>query len=88
MIGRFLEGGDTFAHLRRYAVGVILRVVYGIEMKDGDGSLRFLQVEEETAELLSNEIMSGGGVWAVDMMPWRMSFLARSWQCTFLKWIL
>ncbi|ETW78665.1 hypothetical protein HETIRDRAFT_419909 [Heterobasidion irregulare TC 32-1] len=70
MIGRFLEGGDTFAHLRRYAVGVILRVVYGIEMKDGDGSLRFLQVEEETAELLSNEIMSGGGVWAVDMMPW------------------
>ncbi|THH15233.1 hypothetical protein EW146_g5213 [Bondarzewia mesenterica] len=70
MIGRFIEGGDAFHHLRRYSVGVILRIVYGIEMRDDDGSLRFLQVEEETADALSNEIMAGGGVWAVDMMPW------------------
>ncbi|THH20317.1 hypothetical protein EW146_g1032 [Bondarzewia mesenterica] len=70
MIGRFLEGGDPFAHLRRYAVGVILRIVYGIEIRDDDGSMKFLELEEYTTDLLANDITSGGGVWAVDMMPW------------------
>ena len=70
MIGRFLEGGDAFAHLRRYAVAIIVRIVYGVEIRDDDGSMKFLELEEDTTELLANEITSRGGVWAVDMMPW------------------
>ncbi|ETW75666.1 cytochrome P450 monooxygenase 45 [Heterobasidion irregulare TC 32-1] len=70
MIGRFLEGGDAFAHLRRYAVAIIVRIVYGVDIRDDDGSMKFLELEEDTTELLANEITSRGGVWAVDMIPW------------------
>lgn len=69
MLERMLEGGDAFAHLRRYSVGYIIRIVYGIELRDDDGTLKLLELEERASDLLANKILAGGGVWAVDMMP-------------------
>lgn len=76
LIDRFIHHQeDPFHNLRRYAVSIVLRIVYGIEVREDDGSMKYLEVEEYTADLLSNEIMAGGGVWPVDMMPWREFYL-------------
>lgn len=72
MIDRFVNHNENpFRNLGRYAVSIVLRIVYGLEVRDDDGSMRYLEVEEATSDTLASEIMAGGGVWAVDMMPWR-----------------
>lgn len=58
---------DYIAHIRRYAGGLTLSVVYGYEpTPHGD---KFLSLAEECVGLLSNRIASGGGIWPVDIIP-------------------
>ncbi|KXN84122.1 O-methylsterigmatocystin oxidoreductase [Leucoagaricus sp. SymC.cos] len=55
------------SHVRRYAGGLTLSVVYGYEAKSNED--RFLQLAEECVDLLANRIASGGGIWPVDIIP-------------------
>ncbi|KAI0001193.1 cytochrome P450 [Russula vinacea] len=61
------SGGDFVPAIRRYAGGLNLSVVYGLEAtRDDDPAL--VKVEGAT-DLLANEITAGGGLWAVDIFP-------------------
>jgi hypothetical protein len=63
------SGGDFVPAIRRYAGGLNLSVVYGLEAtRDDDPAL--LKAEGAT-DLLANEITAGGGLWAVDILPCR-----------------
>ena len=62
------SGGDFVPAIRRYAGGLNLSVVYGLEAtRDDDPAV--LKVEQAT-DLLANEV-AGGGLWAVDIFPFR-----------------
>src|SRR5713226_10558160 len=64
------SGGDSVPAIRRYAGGLNLNVVYGLEAtRDDDPAL--LKAEGAT-DLLANEITAGGGLWAVDIIPCRL----------------
>ena len=64
------SGGDFVPAIRRYAGGLNLSVVYGLEAtRDDDPAL--VKVEGAT-DLLANEITAGGGLWAVDIFPFRL----------------
>ncbi|KIJ64011.1 hypothetical protein HYDPIDRAFT_175746 [Hydnomerulius pinastri MD-312] len=54
-------------HIRRYAGGLTLLVVYGHQVESSDDA--FLKLAEECVSLLSNRIASGGGIWPVDIFP-------------------
>ncbi|KIJ09366.1 hypothetical protein PAXINDRAFT_87543 [Paxillus involutus ATCC 200175] len=54
-------------HIRQYAGGLTLLVVYGHQAKSIDDP--FLRLAEECVSLLSNRIASGGGIWPVDVFP-------------------
>ncbi|EGN94314.1 hypothetical protein SERLA73DRAFT_188122 [Serpula lacrymans var. lacrymans S7.3] len=54
-------------HIRRYAGGLTLLVVYGHQVKTNED--QFLRLAEECVNLLSNRIASGGGIWPVDIFP-------------------
>ncbi|KAH7890271.1 cytochrome P450 [Phlebopus sp. FC_14] len=54
-------------HIRRYAGGLTLLVVYGHQVQSNDDA--FLRLAEECVSLLSNRIASGGGIWPVDVFP-------------------
>ena len=54
-------------HVRRYAGGLTLSVVYGYEAVSNEDE--FLRLAEECIDLLSNRIASGGGIWPVDVFP-------------------
>lgn len=61
------SGGDFVPAIRRYAGGLNLSVVYGLEAtRDDDPAL--IKAEGAT-DLLANEITAGGGLWAVDILP-------------------
>lgn len=61
------SGRDFVPAIRRYAGGLNLNVVYGLEAtRDDDPAL--LKVEGAT-DLLANHITAGGGLWAVDILP-------------------
>jgi hypothetical protein len=63
------SGGDFVPAIRRYAGGLNLSVVYGLEAtRDDDPAL--LKAEGAT-NLLANKITAGGGLWAVDILPCR-----------------
>ncbi|KAI9567804.1 cytochrome P450 [Boletus coccyginus] len=63
-----LEDPSKFQdHLRRYAGGLTLLVVYGHHVKSTDDG--FLGLAEECIDLLANRIASGGGIWPVDVFP-------------------
>ncbi|THH15228.1 hypothetical protein EW146_g5214 [Bondarzewia mesenterica] len=67
---RVLANPDhCFKHIRQYAAGIVLRIVYGIELREGDGSLKYLDLVERTTSLLANQITARGGIWAVDIFP-------------------
>ena len=53
----------------RYAGGLTLNAVYGYHPKAKDDE--FLKLANESVDILSNEIASGGGVWPVDVLPLR-----------------
>ena len=54
-------------HVRRYAGGLTLSVVYGYEAVSNEDA--FLSLAEECVDLLANRIASGGGIWPVDVFP-------------------
>ncbi|KAG1788575.1 cytochrome P450 [Suillus plorans] len=54
-------------HIRRYAGGLTLLVVYGHQVKSNDDP--FLTLAEECVDILANRIASGGGIWPVDIFP-------------------
>ena len=56
-------------HIRRYTGGLTLFVVYGHQVQSNDD--HFLRLAEECVDLLSNHISSGGGIWPVDVFPFR-----------------
>ncbi|KDR70208.1 hypothetical protein GALMADRAFT_255080 [Galerina marginata CBS 339.88] len=58
---------DYTKHIRRYAGGLTLSVVYGYEALSNDDE--FLELAEECVNLLANRIASGGGIWPVDVLP-------------------
>lgn len=61
------SGCDFVPTIRRYAGGLTLSVVYGIEATcDDDPAL--LKVEGAT-DILANQITAGGGLWPVDILP-------------------
>ncbi|KAH0826313.1 cytochrome P450 [Lanmaoa asiatica] len=63
-----LEDPSKFQdHLRRYAGGLTLLVIYGHHVKSTDDA--FLKLAEECVSLLANRIASGGGIWPVDIFP-------------------
>jgi len=66
------SGCDFVPTIRRYAGGLALSVVYGLEAtRDDDPAM--LKVEQAT-DLLANEV-AGGGLWAVDIFPFRACIL-------------
>ncbi|KAF8552662.1 cytochrome P450 [Imleria badia] len=63
-----LEDPSKFQdHLRRYAGGLTLLVVYGHHVKSTDDA--FLKLAEDCVSLLANRIAAGGGIWPVDIFP-------------------
>jgi len=46
-------------------------VLYGYKVNSADD--RFMKLAAESTEVLSNKLVTGGGVWAVDIFPFRMS---------------
>jgi hypothetical protein len=64
------SGGDFVPAIRRYAGGLNLSVVYGLEAT-GDDDPALLKVEGAT-DLLANQITAGGGLWPVDILPCRL----------------
>ena len=90
---------DYRAHVRRYAGSLTLNIVYGYEVQSNQDE--FLVMAEDAVDVLSNEIASAGGVWAVDLLPWLanipkwaeglpgMSFKrkARAWKKLMEDWV-
>ncbi|KAF8154735.1 cytochrome P450 [Crassisporium funariophilum] len=62
-----VDPSEYVKHVRRYAGGLTLSVVYGYEAVSNDDE--FLELAEECVNLLSNRIASGGGIWPVDIFP-------------------
>jgi len=44
-------------------------VLYGYKVTSADD--QFMKLAEESTEVLSNKLVTGGGVWAVDIFPFR-----------------
>lgn len=51
-------------------------VLYGHKVASEDD--RFMKLAAESTEVLSNKLVTGGGVWAVDIFPFRASFSLES----------
>lgn len=60
---------DFVFALSRYAGTLTLSVVYGYSVTSNDDPL--INLAEECVDILSNHIASGGGIWAVDVFPFR-----------------
>ena len=60
---------DAFcpAWLYRYAGGLTLNAVYGYHPDTKHDP--FLKLANESVDILSNKIASGGGIWLVDIFP-------------------
>ena len=68
---------DYMGYIRRYAGGLTLQSVYGYRAEVNDDPM--LVLGQECVNILSNEIASGGGIWPVDVFPfreWRQSVFA------------
>ena len=46
-------------------------VLYGYKVTSADD--QFMKLAAESTEVLSNKLVTGGGVWAVDIFPFRAS---------------
>jgi len=53
----------------RYNAGLTLMVLYGHKVTSADD--QFMKLAAESTEVLSNKLVTGGGVWAVDIFPFR-----------------
>ncbi|KAG7089977.1 hypothetical protein E1B28_011601 [Marasmius oreades] len=58
---------EYLGHVRKYAGGLALAVVYGFRPVSKDD--RFLAMAEECLDILANEIANGSGIWPVDVFP-------------------
>ncbi|KAI0772523.1 cytochrome P450 [Trametes elegans] len=68
LLKRFLDEPANFeGHIRRYAGSLVLLVVYGHRVTSNNDAL--LDLAEESVDILSNRIASGGGIWPVDVFP-------------------
>ncbi|KAK0430310.1 cytochrome P450 [Armillaria borealis] len=54
-------------HTHGYAGGFTLSVIYGYTVSSNND--QFLQMAEECVDILSNRIVSGGGIWPMDIFP-------------------
>ncbi|KAI0056348.1 cytochrome P450 [Artomyces pyxidatus] len=63
----FAEPGNHLGAVRRYAGGLNLNVVYGLEVTRTDDP--YLMKVEGATDLLANEVTAGGGLWLVDIFP-------------------
>lgn len=61
------DPASYISHIRRYAGGLTLSIVYGYEAAPKND--KFIAMAEETVDLLANRIASGGGIWPVDIFP-------------------
>lgn len=65
---RLLEDPASYVeHIRRYAGGLTLLVVYGHQVKSNDDE--FLRLAEDCVDVLANRIASSGKIWPVDVFP-------------------
>jgi cytochrome P450 len=62
-----LDSSNYSKNLRRYTGGLGLQVLYGYQVEKTDDE--FLTLAEETVDLLANKVVSGGGIWPVDVFP-------------------
>jgi hypothetical protein len=58
---------DYMEHAHWYAGGFTLSVVFGYEPAPQED--KFLAIAAEWDDMFTNEILSGGGVWLVDLIP-------------------
>ncbi|KAF9262341.1 cytochrome P450 [Marasmius fiardii PR-910] len=58
---------EYIGHIRKYAGGLTLSVVYGYRVTGNDD--KFLVMVDECMSILANELTSGSGIWAVDVFP-------------------
>ena len=56
----------------RYNAGLTLMLLYGHKVTSADD--RFMKLAADSTEVLSNKLVTGGGVWAVDIFPFCASF--------------
>ncbi|KAF5333791.1 hypothetical protein D9758_017177 [Tetrapyrgos nigripes] len=63
---------EYLGHVRKYAGGLTLSVVYGYKPASNDD--KFLAMAEECLIILANEIAAKGGIWAVDVFPFLKYF--------------
>ncbi|KIK93082.1 hypothetical protein PAXRUDRAFT_34248 [Paxillus rubicundulus Ve08.2h10] len=54
-------------HIRQYAGGLTLLILYGYQVQSVNDP--FLRLADECVWLISNRILSGGGIWPVDVFP-------------------
>ncbi|KAF9255310.1 cytochrome P450, partial [Marasmius fiardii PR-910] len=62
-----MSPSEYLSHIRKYAGGLALSVVYGYRPISTDD--RFLVMAEECLSILANEIANGSGIWPVDVFP-------------------
>ena len=60
-------------HIRRYAGGLALSIIYGYNVNSNDD--KYLLLAEECMQLLSND-MAGSGLWPVDILPFLVYLLS------------
>ena len=73
LLKRILQDPQNYLKcLRRYAGGLTLQSIYGYRVATNDDPL--ITLAEECVNILSNRIASGGGIWPVDVFPFRQLF--------------
>ena len=61
------DSRDYIRHIRRYAGGLALSIVYGHKVSASDDE--YLLLAEKCMDLLSNKIAPSPGIWLVDVLP-------------------
>jgi hypothetical protein len=70
LIKRMLaDPAQYLSYLQCYAGGLTLQSIYGYRVESSEDPL--LRMSMEMVDILSNEIASGGGIWPVDIFPFR-----------------
>jgi len=58
---------ELHSTILRYTAGLTLLVLYGHKVTTSDD--KFMHLASESMEVLSNKLVTGGGVWLVDVLP-------------------
>lgn len=62
-----LDPTNYIRHIRRYAGGLALSVIYGFEPASNED--KYLILLENAMDLFTNEMTPGFGIWPVDIFP-------------------